>query len=374
MNHSEGRSRHWDQGSDDVPRGARRATLKDIAASLGLSVNTISRALAGKDAVSARTRALIEAEAERLGYVPNAMARSLVMGSAMALGLVITNPSNPYYAMLVSAIEQRSRLHGYSLVLMVTEENLDNERRAATSLLRWGVDGAIVVPVQQGAEHWRRLRDSGMPLILVNRDLPELDCDFVGLDYEGSTYRATCQLLDGDVSRILLLEEDLPISSVDDRIKGFRRALQERGISNGTIIRVPTRRRKSSTLPWDPTDAYILAKNIVLELEPKSAVMVGNDYFALGVYRALLEAGRSIPGQVAVMGHGDHPFSAYLNPPLSSVQLPATEIGTTAADLLLQRLSNLQDPRKAQKVQLQPTLVVRASTSGSGRPLNDDPP
>src|SRR5574340_1653308 len=102
----------------------RRATLKDIATTLGLSVNTVSRALAGKDAVSERTRALIQAEAERLGYVPNAMARSLVMGSAMALGLVITNPWNRFYATLISSIEQRGRMHGYSLVLMVSEESL----------------------------------------------------------------------------------------------------------------------------------------------------------------------------------------------------------------------------------------------------------
>src|SRR5438105_4551601 len=165
---------------------ARRARLKDIAARLGLSVNTVSRALAGKDAVSEQTRALIQAEAERVGYVPNAMARSLAMGSAMALGLVITNPSNPFYTTLISAIERHGRRHGYSLVLMVSEESLDNEQRAAEALLRWGVDGAIVVPVQQGAEHWRRVRAAGIPLVLVNRDMPTLDCDFVGIDFEGS--------------------------------------------------------------------------------------------------------------------------------------------------------------------------------------------
>lgn len=342
---------------------ARRATLKSIAASLGLSVNTVSRALAGKDAVSERTRLRIQAEAERLGYVPNAMARSLVMGSAMALGLVITNPSNPFYASLVSAIEQACRLHGYSLVLIATEENLNNEQRAATSLLRWGLDGAIVVPVQQGAEHWSRLQDSGMPLVLVNRDLPELDCDFVGMNYEGSAYRATRHLLGGNPTRVLLLEEDLSISSVNDRIKGFRRALQEHGIPDDTIIQVPTRRRQSSTLPWDPSDAYAIATRVVQDLDAKSAIMVGSDYFALGIYRALLESGRAIPSEIAVMGYGDHPFSAYLNPPLSSVQLPAMEIGTTAVNLLLEQLRARDVPRKSTKTLLEPTLVVRASTS-----------
>jgi LacI family transcriptional regulator len=341
---------------------ARRARLKDIAATLGLSVNTVSRALAGKDAVNEQTRALIQAEAERLGYVPNAMARSLVMGSAMALGLVITNPSNPFYTTLISAIEQQARLHGYSLVLMVSEESLDNEQRAAKALLRWGVDGAIVVPVQQGAAHWSRVRAANMPLVLVNRDLPELECDFVGIDFQASAYSAACHLLDTGVTSVVLLEEDLPVSSVEDRIVGFRRALGERGITAARIIRVPTRRRESSALPWDPEDAYHLAQRLIRELEPGAAIMVGSDYFALGVYRALLDAGREIPRQIAVMGYGDHPFAAYLEPPLSSVQLPSAEVGAAAVNLLLRRLSGAHGSPETKKVRLAATLVVRAST------------
>lgn len=351
-------NRHGERRSD-VMGSARRATLKDIATSLGLSVNTVSRALAGKDAVSEQTRARIRAEAERLGYVPNAMARSLVMGSAMALGLVITNPSNPFYARLVSTIEQRCRLHGYSLVLMVTEENIDTEERAATSLLRWGVDGAIAVPVQHSSEHWRRLAQSGVPLVLVNRDLPELDCDFVGLDYEGSAFRAACHLLDGGATRVLLVEEDLIVSSVDARVRGYRRAIEEHDGAEETIVRVPTRRRQSSALPWDPKDAYRLAQGIVHELEPGTAILTGSDYFALGIYRALHEAGRAVPGEISVMGYGDHPFSAYLNPALSSVRLPAEEIGTTAVDLMLERLAAPREPRR---IELEPNLVIRDST------------
>jgi LacI family transcriptional regulator len=340
----------------------RRARLKDIALAVGLSVNTVSRALAGKDAVSESTRAMIQAEAERLGYVPNAMARSLAVGSAMALGLVITNPSNPFYTTLISAIESRARMHGYSLVLMVSEENLENERRAATSLLRWGVDGAIVVAVQSEVEHWSRLRASGMPLVLVNRDLPTLDCDFVGIDFGGSAYRATCSLLDGQAKRVILLEEDLDVSSVKDRIAGFQRALRERGIAQETIIRVPTRRRESSTLPWDPRDAYQLARRLIRKLKPGTAIMAGSDYFALGVYRALQESNCKIPDEISVMGYGDHPFAAYLDPPLSSVRLPAEEVGVTAVDLLLQRLAQPDWLRPPQKVCLEADLVLRAST------------
>ncbi len=342
-------------------RRRRPATLKDISAKLGVSVNTVSRALAGKDAVSGRTRALVQAEAERLGYVPNAIARSLVAGSATALGLVITNPSNPFYATLISAIEQRGRVLGYSLVLMASEESLDNERRAVESLLRWSVDGAIVVPVQQEVDHWRRLHTAGVPFVLVNRDLPELGCDFVGIDYEKSAYEATCHLHDGGARTVHLMEEDLSISPVDDRIAGFRRALADRKME-GRIIRVPTRRSRSSALPWDPEDAYHLARRLVADLTAGSAVMVGNDHFALGIYRALREAGMRIPAQVAVMGYGDHPFSPYLDPPLSSVRLPSAEIGSTAVDLLIRRLGDGDRDGPPEKIRLDASLVPRSST------------
>jgi LacI family transcriptional regulator len=340
----------------------RRARLKDIAAALGLSVNTVSRALAGKDAVSEHTRTLIQAEADRLGYVPNAMARSLALGSAMALGLVITNPSNPFYTTLISSIERRARLLGYSLVLMVSEENLENEQRAAKSLLRWNVDGAIVVPVQTEVEHWRQLRSAGVPLVLVNRDLPELECDFVGIDFAGSAHRAACHLLDAQTKRVILLEEDLQVSSVEDRIAGFRRALRERGIADERVVRVPTRRRQSSALPWDPSDAYHIAQRLVRDLEPGTAIMVGSDYVALGVYRALQEAGRKIPDQIAVMGYGDHPFAAYLHPPLSSVRLPSEEVGAIAVDLLLRQLSRKDSGGGPKKVCLDASLIMRSST------------
>lgn len=344
---------------------SRRATLKDIAKSLGVSVNTVSRALTGKDSVGEETRARIKAEAERLGYVPNPMARSLVLGSAMTIGLVITNPSNPFYARLISAIEHRGREAGYSLMLLLTEESPDGDRTAAQTLLRWGVDGALVVPaVQTEGEHWARLADSGIPLVCLNRDLPDLDLDCVGVDYESGAYEATRHLVESGARSLCLMEEDLPISPVADRTTGFRRALAESGLTatGDRMIAVPTRRRESLALPWEPADAYRLAQDIVRGDRLPDAIMVGNDYFALGVYRALTEAGLRVGEDVLVGGFGDHPFAAYLNPSLTTVALPSADIGTTAVDLLLARMRGQDDHDRTDKRRLPAELVVRASS------------
>lgn len=349
----------------------QRVTLKDVAAELAISANTVSRALAGKEAVSPETRQLIHETAARMGYVPNIMARSLVLGRAMTMGLVITNPSNPFYASLISAIESRCRDNGYSLLLLATEENPDNEEQAVEQLLRWGVGAAMAVPVQQGSDSWRRLANSRIPLTLINRDLEDLECDFIGIDYERGAYHAASYLAERTSGSLHILEEDLDISTVNSRIAGFKTAAKEHGFSSDStsVIRVPTRRRDSDVLPWRPEEAHRATRVLIPELAPGSSLMVGNDYFALGVYRALAEAGLRVPEDVSVMGHGDHPFAAYMQPALTSVSLPAAQIGTDAVDLLLERLAAPLDLGVARKKLLEATLMVRDST----RLLPDDP-
>ncbi|MFD0819083.1 LacI family DNA-binding transcriptional regulator [Micromonospora zhanjiangensis] len=344
--------------------GTRRRTLRDIAETLNLSVNTVSRALSGKSGIGKETRALVRAEAERIGYVPNSLARSLVLGSSMTLGLVITNPSNPFYAQLISSIELRARAQGYSLLLGVTEESADNEARAVESLLRSSVSGCIVVPVQAGDEHWRRLGAVGVPTVLLNRDLPELGYRFVGTDNELGGYRATSHAISCGARSIVVLEEDLPITTIANRIAGFRRAMAEAGrpVPRGSVISVPTRRSEQAALPWQPEQAYQVSRRMLRRAKLPDAVVVGNDYVALGLYRALAEHGLKVPDDMMVIGFGDYPFSGFLSPPLTTVRLPAEEIGNIAVDLLLEEIAGGGSARPLKQL-IAPTLVRRQSTA-----------
>lgn len=350
----------------------KRATLRDIAQSLGLSVNTVSRAIAGKDSVSEQTRSLVLAEAERLRYVPNTLARSLVLGAAMTIGLVITNTSNPFYARLISSVALRARAQGYSLVLLVTDENAETEARVAESLLQLSVDGAIVVPVLHEAEHWVRLKDSGMPLVFVSREVPELQCDFVGVDNHRGAYEATAHLIEGGARSIWVLEEDLPIRTVADRIAGYRRAMADAGlrVDADSVISVPTRRQDSSLLPWEPEQAYRISQQILQRDDRPDAIIMGKDHFALGLYHALDELGMSALTDIAAVGYGDYSYAAYLHPPLSSVHVPAESVAETAVELLLQRTRG-EGALEPQRILLQPELRVRESSSANpGRPTD----
>lgn len=342
---------------------ARPPTIKTIAQNVGMTANTVSRALRASGSISPTTRDKILAEARRLGYVPNAAARALVLGSANSLGLVMTNPSNPFYSELFSVVERRSRKDGYLLHLAATEENLQNEESAVDAMLRWRVDGAIVVATQGSDAPWQRLMANGVPMICVNRPLLETDCDLVGIDYEQGAYEATLHMIDSGHWPLLVFEEDLEISTVHSRIAGVRRACAARGKSQdeASIIRIESPRENDSTLPWQPQSAYVEARRRLAGTPHGTGIIAGNDFLALGVYRAAHELGLSIPEDLGVCGQGDHPFSAFLNPGLTTVRAPVQEIGTAAVDWIMGRIHG-GTPEPPHHRRFAPELQVRGST------------
>lgn len=348
----------------------RRVTLRDVASRLGLSVNTVSRAIAGKDQVSEETRAQVVAEAKRLGYRPNSHARSLVSGSTMVLGVVITNPSNPFYAGLISGIERSCRALGYSMLLVVTEEAETNETEAIEQLLRFGIDGIIGVPVQGRNLGWQQVAESGVPTVLVSRDLAEFGFDFVGIDAEAGIAEAVRHCAEragpAGLQSAWLFEEDLGISTVASRVAGFRSAIASAGIAeeHSMVIKVPTRRVQQATLPWRADDAYRMAANLITAANAPDIVVTGNDYFALGVQRALRESAVTVPGDLQLVGYGDQPFAAYLTPALSTLALPVEEVSRTAVELLEARLTDPSLDRRTRL--LSPRLQVRESTRTHG--------
>ncbi|QOR72758.1 LacI family DNA-binding transcriptional regulator [Ruania alkalisoli] len=341
----------------------RRRTLRDVADAVGVSVNTVSRALRGESGVSAESRETIRRAAERLGYVPNVHARSLVLGGPRTIGLVITNVSNPFYAELISAIEQRAAEEGYHIVLFLSEESTAREQAAAENVIRSGLDGVIVVPVQGETNPWPAVERAGIPLVVVNRRLDDLDVDTVATDNHAGAYAATSHVIAQGARSIVMLEEDLPITTIDQRIQGFRDALVDASLplDDRQVIMVPTRRNDRAALPWQAGDAYRVTVDLLARGHRPDGCVVGNDYFALGLYRALRERGLRCPEDTLVVGFGDYPFAEFLEPPLSTVRLPAGEVGRAAVDRLMHRV-NGAEPRSREVTLVPPELVTRRST------------
>lgn len=340
----------------------RRRTLQHIGEAVGLSVNTVSRALNDRPGVSTSTRAIVKAEAERIGYLPNAHARSLVLGSPKTIGVVVTDIANPFLAELVSEIESQAAAIGLATLLLMSEESSDREQEAVNTALRSGVDGLIAVPVQGRSNPWARVVRSGIPVIMISREMPELEVDVYSADHEAGMRMATDVVLDLGARDVVLIEEDLPISTVRHRIAGFRAALEARGIEFDTdrTALIPPRRSSRAALHWIADDAYRLASELLASGERPDAFVVGNDYFALGLYSALREHGIRVPEDVLVMGSGDYPFSRFLDPPLSTLQLPSIDIARRATRRLQELISGGDGRPETQYIL--PKLLLRAST------------
>lgn len=341
-----------------------RPSLKTIADNLGLGTNTVSRALRGGNRVSPATLDLVLAEARRIGYVPNSVAQALVQGGQTnQIGLVITNPSNPFYSELISAVERRCRQLGYSLHLMVTEENPENEDLAVDAMLRWQTRSVIVVPSEVSPAPWERLRSSGVHIVAINRRLGP-PFDYVGIDYERGAYQATKHLIDRGYWPIHVFEEDLQISTVRARVDGVARAVREHGgqIAETDIVRVTSPRLDDSTLPWQPRSSYETALGRIPQLEAGTGIVAGTDLLALGIYRASTESGRVVPDDIGLVGQGDHAFSAFLTPALTTLQPPAPAIGLEAVDLAVRRLSDQPDDAAVVERTFECTLKIRGSS------------
>jgi LacI family transcriptional regulator len=338
----------------------RRSTLGDLAENLGLSANTVSRALTGKDGVSPRTRALVRDEATRIGYVASRVGEGDTAASRV-IALTIPSSTHTFSAELIGAIEAGARAGGFSLDLFITEESETEEQSIASAIVEAGVAGAIVIPVQGEHEPWTRVRAAGVPIVAVSRDIPGLDCDFVGADSGVGEYAAVRHLLSQGCRSIVFFEEDLRISTIDNRRVGFQSALAEVDGAAGRRVAVPTRRFETSRTAWRAEEAYRACLDVLDSGEPFDAITTGDDDFALGVARALAERGVRVPEDVRMVGYGDHPYAAWITPSLSSIRLPSRLIGELAVALLLQRVSG--DRSAPVRRLLRPELVVRESSA-----------
>lgn len=339
-----------------------RRTLQDIADAVGVSVNTVSRALNDQSGVNKKTRERIRAEAERQGYVPNAQARSLVLGSSRMIAAVVTQLSNPFYAELVSEIELRARAAGYTIMLLVKDESVEIERQVVQAALNAGVDAIIGVPVHGAEQTWRTVQQTGLPLVLIQRQLSDFSSDLIASNSRKGMRLATMALIERGARDIILVEEDLPIWTIDERIAGFGEAMQAAGLAvdEGSVLRVPARRTAQMTLPWQAEDSHALVSDLLAQGRRPDGFAVGNDLLALGVLRMLREHQLSVPDQVQVIGFGDHPFSGSMTPALSTVRMPARTLGELAINRVLAALDG--EPLPGDTITLDTTVVLRGTT------------
>lgn len=332
------------------------ARLKDIAKDLNLSVVTISKVLRDHPDISQDTRQRVLKRMKELNYQPNLAARALVTGRSNIAGLVVPDLVHPFFGQVAKGLSQGLRKKGYSLVLSSSEDDPELEQQEIELLLARRVDVLIVASAQSSVESFQRLTELKVPYVLIDRKFDGLAANFVGVDDATVGALATSHLIEVGCRRIAHIGGP-NVSTALGRRDGYLRALAERGITPAPEL---MQMRGHGDDAGDAHGHRAMHRLLALDVPP-DGVFCFNDPTAMGAMKAVLEAGKRVPEDVAIAGCGNVAYADFLRIPLTSVDQQSDGIGERTARMALALLENGAPPR-TRTVLLEPKLVVRAST------------
>jgi LacI family transcriptional regulator len=328
-------------------------TIRDVATRAGVSPTTVSHVINATRPVSADLRSRVEAAMAELGFQPNALARSLRRKRTHTLGLIVPDSANPFFAEVGRGIEDTSFASGFSVILCNSDGNPTRELLYMDLLIQKQVDGVLLVPTGKQAELAATLRTRNIPVVVIDRDVPDAPIDRAHIDNIAGADLATRHLLDLGHRRIGYIGGPPHLSPVPDRSAGYRQALHEVGIPIDEQLVVDGNFRD--------VGGYTGAQALLALANPPTAIFAGNDLMAIGALAAAREAGIDVPHNLSIMGFDDIHLAGYINPPLTTIAQPKYELGVIAAQLLFERLAQPDLPPQRRLLQAQ--LVVRQSTA-----------
>lgn len=331
--------------------------LKDIAKELGVSVVTVSRALRDRPDIAGDTKARILERVKQLNYRPNLTARSLVTGRSSLVGFVVPDLIHPFFGEIAKGLSAALRRQGYYVIVASSESDPELERDEIEHMLAHRLDCLVLASCQQDTAALQRIREAGVPLVLIDRKFRGFDSNFVGVNDFKVGELATEHLLQQGCRRIAHIRG--PETSVgNSRMEGYRETLLRHGMdaSEGYVLSY------GFDSDSDGETRGRRAMDAILALKPRpDGVFCFNDSLAVGAMFRAIEAGLAIPKDLAIVGCGNFHYSSKLRVPLSSVDQRAHEIGERTAKMIATLLDK-SPAERSRKVLLEPQLIVRASS------------
>lgn len=351
--------------------GSRRrdVTVADVAKAAQVSKAQAARALGNYGAVSEDVRERVLAAAEELGYRPNELARSMNTGKSNTIGVVVGDIENPHFGLATRGITDTAKKSGYNVILINTDEERAAEVDAVQVLLDKRVDGLIVAPASSvETSHLKQVRDSGRPLVLLDRAADGLDVETFAVDMGTISYESTKYLIEAGHRRIAFVstvrtdgpyQAGMPLDSsqISDRLEGIRRAFAEEGLSQPTdLVRLNA---------GDADSIMRITRELLQGPDAATAIIASDGLIALSVVEAIQESGLSIPSDVSLLMYDDFAWTRLTTPPLTVIAQPVYDMGMAAATALIRQIEGRKSSSPAGPP-LEARLVRRGSV-GSPR-------
>ena len=333
------------------------ATMKDVAAHAAVSVATVSAVLNGNKYVSSGLTQRVRESIKQLGYERNSLAQGLKMQTSHAIGLIISDITNPFFTSVVRGVEDVANTRNFSLILGNTDEDLKKEKSYIRLLESKRADGLIVAVTAGSHEYLHAWPAQHLPLVSIDRSLFALGIDSVLVDNVAGACKAVEHLITLGHRRIGVVTGIPGITTTEERLTGYKQALEAHGI------------------PFDPTLVAVADSRVeggrfgTLQLLTQgttrpTAFFVMNGLMVIGALQAITKVGLRCPQDIALVGFDDFECAAVMHPRLTTVRQPTYEIGRRAAQLLFERLEKRDTV--PQEVRLLPQLIIRESC---GAPL-----
>jgi LacI family transcriptional regulator, galactose operon repressor len=335
-------------------------TIRDVALQAGVAPITVSRVINNSGYVSREARARVEAAIAELSYVPNTLARSLRFKKTRVLALVVTDITNPFWTTVARGAEDVANANGFNLILCNTDEDETKQGDYLNVLLQKRVDGFVFVPARSTPESVRLIQAQNVPVVVLDRRIPEIEVDVVRSDSEGGAYELVKHLLRLGHRRIAALAGPETISTSSERVAGYRRAMAETDQSAGAELVFYG--------DFNQESGYCMAQQALAAVPQPTAFFAANNFIAIGAFRAVRETGLRVPDDVALVCFDDVPHWLLIDPFLTIASQRAYDMGRYATELLLERLSS-HAPAEYREVVLPVDISIRRS-SGGFRPLD----
>jgi LacI family transcriptional regulator len=348
--------------------GRGRTTIRDVSTLAGVSVATVSAVINGKSVVSEELTQRVRRAIGALNYHPDFLARSLRIQRSHILGIVMPQLASPYFAEVLRGVEDSASQQGYSILISNSRGDADQEKKQISAMISRRVDGILLASANAHFAY-HALFANHFPTVLFDRFPSGFTGTAVVTDNAQASSEATNHLIRLGHTRIAIVAGTQGISSSDERVEGFRSAMNEAGLT--------VRKEYFTRGNFNMKGGWECALELMKLSSPPTAVFSHNYEMTLGVMRALAELGVRCPKQVSVVGFDDFvvgmdgfSWATMFSPKLTCVAQSSYELGQLAATILLKKAARKGDDNEGEEgiIRLRAELRVRESTAPPGSP------
>lgn len=313
----------------------KKVSIKDVANSLGVSTTLVSVVLNGKAKqfrISEEMVKKVQDTAQSMNYTPNLIARNLRGGKTQLIGLIVTDISNPFYSAIARIVENRAEELGYTVIFSSSQEDLKNTKRLIDVLLNKGVDGLIVVPCDGSESVIKKVHENKIPLVLIDRNFPNLDVSYSCLNNYKATVLTTGHLIEQGYKNIALIAYKTEMNHITDRIKGYEDTMRNAGLEKFISV-------KKVDLSNSKKEIKSALDTLINRKKTEAVIFLTNMLAITGLY-CLKEMNVKIPDDLAVVAFNRNDVFNLFYSSVTHIRQPLESIATEAVNILVDKIEN----------------------------------